>query len=116
LLLAHPWPGNVRELKHAMESALVEAEGTSLGASHLSGTLRAEFPEAVPDAGRAMEPFKERVQRYEKQLLLEALVSSGWNQSAAARALQMPLRTLTYKMRSYGIGRRAETPAASDSH
>jgi DNA-binding NtrC family response regulator len=53
LLLAHPWPGNVRELKHAMESALVEAEGTSLGASHLNGTLRAESPRLCLTQGGA---------------------------------------------------------------
>lgn len=37
------------------------------------------------------------------QLILEALAAEGGSQTAAARRLEMPLRTLIHKMKAYGI-------------
>jgi DNA-binding NtrC family response regulator len=42
-------------------------------------------------------------ERFEAELILEALRRSGGNQTKAARALNMPVRTLTHKMQMLGI-------------
>ena len=41
--------------------------------------------------------------RYEAELIVQALRDAGWNQTAAAQALGMPLRTLVYKIKVLGI-------------
>jgi DNA-binding NtrC family response regulator len=52
--------------------------------------------------------FRDRIQRYESELILEALKASGWNQSEAARRLNMPLRTMVRKIRTFGLRRPRE--------
>jgi DNA-binding NtrC family response regulator len=48
----------------------------------------------------------EHMQQYEAALLRRALEQTGWNQTEAARVLQLPLRTLARKVKLYGLGRR----------
>ena len=126
LLRAHSWPGNVRELRNAIERAVVIAQGElitpedlpervrrSAGATMLPAMGPASAPPgaslpaaasstvAPPDGASA--DFKDRVRRYEVELLLDALRGADWNQTEAARRLGMPLRTLVHKMKQYGI-------------
>ena len=49
--------------------------------------------------------FKEKVQQFESALLTNALESTNWNKSSAARLLKMPLRTLMFKVKAYRIKR-----------
>jgi DNA-binding NtrC family response regulator len=87
-LAAHSWPGNVRELEHAIERlvALSPAEGLD--------------PSLLPagDAAPADEPatlsLKERVQAYERGLVVEALREARGNRSEAARRLGVSRVTL----------------------
>ena len=41
--------------------------------------------------------------RLEAEVLLDALRACGWNQTHAARRLQMPLRTLVHKIKVHGL-------------
>ncbi|WP_437617538.1 sigma 54-interacting transcriptional regulator [Sorangium sp. So ce1151] len=54
---------------------------------------------ATPVAGG----LKTRLEQIEADLLLEALRASDWNQTEAARRLELPLRTLQHKIKVYGI-------------
>lgn len=47
--------------------------------------------------------FKKRVGQYEEELIREALEQTGGNQTHAAKLLRMPIRTLVYKIKNYGI-------------
>jgi two-component system response regulator AtoC len=51
--------------------------------------------------------FKERIKQqtraYETEIIVEALRQAGGNQTEAARRLQMPVRTLTHKMKELDI-------------
>ena len=47
--------------------------------------------------------FADLVRSYETQLITEALKAAGGNQTKAAEQLGMPLRTLVYTLRSYGL-------------
>lgn len=49
--------------------------------------------------------FKERMEQLEVDVLIGALREAGWNQTEAARRLDMPLRTLQYKIKQHGIKR-----------
>ena len=50
----------------------------------------------------------------EKELILKALEKCGWNQTHAARYLDISRKTLIYRMERHGI-RKAESPQASDN-
>jgi transcriptional regulator with PAS, ATPase and Fis domain len=102
-LLGYSWPGNVRELKHALERAVVLAEGkpkieeTDLPPEVLGGTN--EFDGAED----ALLPLAE----VERRHILRALERLGGNRKETAKALQIAPNTLWRKLRGYGlVGRR----------
>jgi Nif-specific regulatory protein len=101
LLLSYDWPGNVRELRNVIEHAAINAHGTVVTEGHLrdrlAGPQRSARAPDMRDDTRMR--FKERVRNFEVQLIVAALRETGGNQSAAARRLRMPLRTLTHKLR-----------------
>ena len=60
-------------------------------------------PAPVPTPSDGFGDLKMKLQRYESQLILDALRSTRWNQTEAARALGMPLRTLVHKIKAFDI-------------
>ena len=108
-LVAYTWPGNARELRNEVERAAAVAEDEEIVPTDLSETVRARGAIVVRPAQTALVPttgtFRERLQAAEKALLLAALAESDHNVTATARKLDMPLRTLQYKVRELGIRR-----------
>ena len=117
LLLRYPWPGNIRELRNAIEHAVVVAQGRMVQPIDLPRRIR-DFASTVlqddahgPSTGvgapvaaaAAPSDLREGVQRYEMQVILEALRSAKGNRTEAARRLQVPVRTLSHKIKQYGI-------------
>jgi len=108
-LEAYSWPGNVRELRNIIERAVVLAEGKSIQLADLTervrGGARAQRtqvePESVDEQGSA--DYRERVRKFETELILRALHKANGNQTEAAKALNLPLRTLVHKIQTYGI-------------
>ena len=118
LLQTYGWPGNVRELRNVIERAVVIAQEETITADDLSERVR-KAPAAAPAGGGAAlegeEPvgdIKDRLRRYEAELLLEALRQNDWNQTKTAAALNMPLRTLVHKMRTLGLRKRYDSKSS----
>ena len=121
---AYAWPGNVRELRNAIERAALVAEGERVAEQDLPervrGTHRVEpalDPEATgEDEDPALAPaegaddLRARLLRYEAKLIVDALRATQWNQTEAAQALGMPLRTLVYKIKTLGIRKLGYAP------
>ncbi len=129
LLQRYSWPGNVRELRNIIERAVVVTEGEIITAEDLTDRLRSysatsdqtgevrkqrptqdlnqaiaegSYDPDTPTDGESLA-FKDRVQKFERQLLLQALQVSKWNQTEAAKYLDMPLRTLVHKIKTYEL-------------
>jgi DNA-binding NtrC family response regulator len=111
-LEAYAWPGNVRELRNVIERAVVLAEGQAILPDDLTDRVRggsralaSPEPPDEPAEQPGDEPgdYKEHVRRYEAELILRALHKHNGNQTEAARALNLPLRTLVHKIQTYGI-------------
>jgi transcriptional regulator with PAS, ATPase and Fis domain len=109
LLTIYRWPGNVRELRNVMERAVIVSRGEMITPEDLSERLRGvpapsgsptDMPPSDVDPDVA---FKDRIKDYETQLILDALRRADGNQTAAAKMLKMPLRTLVHKIKLYGI-------------
>lgn len=110
-LQKYDWPGNVRELKNAIERAMIlQDEGLldiqwfpqriwdSQGDSRVA-TRNGHF--SIPDGGIDLY-------NVEKELIRQALVKSGGNQSKASRLLSITRDTLRYKMKKYQLKKQPE--------
>ena len=109
-IVAYDWPGNVRELQNVIERVSVLAKSDRIGAADLpSEIIRAESRIAsinlkLPDEGIDFEAI-------EKEILLLALEKHGWNQTQAAKYLNMSRKTLIYRMEKFSLA--PDTPPSS---
>jgi len=120
VLEAYRWPGNVRELRNVIDRAVVITRGDRITLEDLPERVRAAAPATsdAPPPTTSLPPddplldYKERVrqrmQAYETDLILEALERHQGNQTEAAKALGMPVRTLAHKIQQYGIKKKFE--------
>ena len=112
-LMAYHWPGNVRQLEHALERAVILAQGMEITATDLPPEIRAApeprkaEPMSAPAPWGAGEPdtlsIKEHTARLEAALITLALERTAGNRTAAARLLEISYKALVYKIREYGI-------------
>jgi DNA-binding NtrC family response regulator len=116
-LEAYSWPGNVRELRNVIERAVVLAEGKAIQLTDLTERVRGGVAsrqsqvevevegDAGGDAGAdaGSSDYRERVRKFETELIIRALHKANGNQTEAAKSLNLPLRTLVHKIQTYGI-------------
>jgi DNA-binding NtrC family response regulator len=98
----HDWPGNVRELENLIERLVIlrgegEIQVEDLPTAFRQGpaTLRPEAPR-IPTTGLA---FNEVVDRFEADLILQALEQTHWNKNRAAQLLGLNRTTLIEKIK-----------------
>jgi two-component system response regulator AtoC len=104
VLRAHRWPGNVRELEHAVERAVVLAEGPDIGEENLPDSARSPPPGALRLPPEGSLSVKRGVRSLEEQLIRAALERTGGNRTRAAELLEISYRALLYKIKDYGLG------------
>ncbi|WP_295473424.1 sigma 54-interacting transcriptional regulator [uncultured Pseudomonas sp.] len=94
-LATHAFPGNVRELKGMVERAVLLCEDGQLSLEHFICR-----PGALPER----EPgLRQRLERFERSLLIESLHSNGGNRTRTARQLGVARRTLQYRLQRLNI-------------
>jgi two-component system NtrC family response regulator len=99
-LLQYNWPGNVRELQNVLERQAVLAKDGVIRVEDLPSEIRrsesriANINLKLPDEGVDLEEI-------EKEILLQALEKSGWNQTQAAKYLNISRKTLIYRMEKF---------------
>ena len=100
MIRAHPFPGNVRELSAALSRSLMTAAGDRLTPVDLRPTSIAAGAAiaAAPPAARAP-----RLVYDEATQIRDALTSSGWNVSEAARRLGMSRATINRKIKRHRL-------------
>ena len=99
LLMGYHWPGNVRELENAIEHAVLVCEGNCVQSHHLPpALLTAEASETDTKTSLA-----DRVASYEKELIQDALKTTGGNCARAAKLLNTTERILGYRIKKYAI-------------
>jgi two-component system, NtrC family, response regulator HydG len=102
------WPGNVRELENTIEAMVALSVDGELDLSHLPRQsepgARVE-PAQPPSLGD--QPFgltlKQRVEAYERGVIVTALEASGGNRQKAAKLLGLSRATLHDKLHRYRI-------------
>ena len=114
-LSANEWKGNVRELEHAIEQAIVLASDAEIGLEDLPASVRAAAASATAEApvgaaapasstSASFKDAKQRVvERFERQVIGEALARHHGNVSKAAEELGMYRQHLQVKLAEYKI-------------
>ena len=104
-LEGYGWPGNVRELENAIEHGLALCDGDTIDLGDLPVSVgRTGQAEALRDQLRQGEAnYEDTVQRFETEILLEALETHHWNQTRTGKALGLTRRVLKTKMDKFGL-------------
>ncbi len=101
-LSRYRWPGNIRQLENAVERLVVLAVGDDITESDLPDEFRTSpqqrdsFLLELPEEGISLEAV-------ERELLVRALEKFNWNQTQAARYLDISRRTLIYRMEKHRL-------------
>jgi DNA-binding NtrC family response regulator len=104
-LRRHPWPGNVRELRNIVMRAAILAAENEIRLSDLPERIRHSSPVKPPLPTTTLDEM-------ERQMILQALDQTGGHQAKAAQVLGISRRTLSRKLKSYGVGDACEALVA----
>ena len=123
ILVNATWRGNIRELKHAIEAAMIVADGDLIERRHLPAYLlrdlrpvdeglatsaagAADRADRADTDGEPLLPLPERLAHSERLWIQEALTNSRGQIGSAAAMLGIPRQTLQSKMKKYGLEQR----------
>jgi transcriptional regulator with PAS, ATPase and Fis domain len=104
-LRRHAWPGNVRELRNVISKSLIFASGPSIGLADLGLAVDSSRGHFGDVSGLSLE-------RNEREMVFKALAESGGHQRNAAKLLGISSRTLSRKLKLYGVGEVLEESVA----
>ena len=125
-LTEYPFPGNVRELANILERAITLCENDIITPDNLQLTLTSppdeQFTQPVYDGeedaqepggaidktpGSVLPKDEESLDSYleniEKSVIVDALETTRWNKTAAAKKLGITFRALRYKLKKLGL-------------
>ena len=94
-LRQYPWKGNIRELEHAVERAVIIADGPELTDRDFS-LQQSSLPSEDKPAVTTLEEM-------EIQMIRQAVEACAGNLSAVAARLGISRQTLYNKMKKYGL-------------
>jgi two-component system response regulator HupR/HoxA len=103
LLSTADFPGNVRELENEIERAWVLADNEGYITPDL---LSPRFAAAAEADSRCDQTLRGKMERFEEQVIRDALVENAGNQTRTAVALGVSRRALIDKINKYGISGR----------
>ncbi len=92
----HSWPGNIRELRNVLERAVVLATSETIGLK--------ELPDKLLDTKESEgDSLKNKIDFYEKKVIVDTLEAHNWNKEEAARMLGVDLATIYRKIKKLDI-------------
>jgi DNA-binding NtrC family response regulator len=107
-LQLHSWPGNVRELRNIVERLLLLATEGQVDLATVQQALPKSFSSGeVASANVASGALADRVQSFEREMILAELKRTHHNVSLAAKALGLERSHLYKKAEQLGIDLRA---------
>ncbi len=105
MLTEYSWPGNIRELKNVIERAIILGNNDSLLLDHLPLEIIAKTsaPSEVPMTSPfRLPPEGIDIEEVERELIRQALEVTEWNQSKAAKKLNLGIDAFRYRMKKFG--------------
>jgi DNA-binding NtrC family response regulator len=110
-LAAHSWLGNIRELRNVMRNAVVQCRGVIIEPDHIRLALGITEPtdtapksEATTSAPMPLRKLRDQaLATIERKAIADALRYTKGNKAAAARLLEVDVKTLYAKLRLYDL-------------
>jgi DNA-binding NtrC family response regulator len=99
---SYRWPGNVGELEQVIDRIVAFCRSDQVAVSDLPEVLRREQVE-IDVLHLDLPPHGISLEGIEKSLILRALKKFNWNQSRAARYLDLSRKTFIYRMEKFGL-------------
>jgi transcriptional regulator with PAS, ATPase and Fis domain len=99
-LIGYEWKGEVRELENIIERAVIFCKGEFITLKDLPQSIKPN--NFVTDFSKPGS-LEDSVRKFEKELILRALESNGYNKEKTAEILQVGLSTLYRKLKELGI-------------
>ena len=107
-LQSYTWPGNVRELRNMVERLMLLATEGQVDLTTVQMALpKSSVAGPMPDVALASGPLADRVQSFEREVILAELKRSHHNMSVAAKSLGLERSHLYKKAEQLGIDLRA---------
>lgn len=106
--MSYDWPGNVRELENTIERAVALTEGERVTREDLAGRIREGSLRGGAggvDLGPEGVVLEERLADVERSYISKALAMTGGNLTQAAKLLNIPFRSIRYRVKKLGIER-----------
>jgi DNA-binding NtrC family response regulator len=98
-LVEYDWPGNIRALRHAVERAVILADGELIGARDLQLNYSSEPPQADSE----VMPTIYNLDHLERETISKVLRKHGFNISRAANELGLTRASLYRRMEKHDL-------------
>ncbi len=98
MLSGYHWPGNVRELRNVMERAVLVCLEPKIKPHHLTESIQRKHKNEKMETRSSLDLVAK-----EQELLIAALEQCNWNQTKAAKKLNITRSALRYRLQKYGI-------------
>jgi DNA-binding NtrC family response regulator len=102
----YEWPGNVRELENMMERIAILTNNEVITLSDLPERIQKILPQDqalpldIPEEGIFLDTA---VNEFERKLILQALIKTGWVKNKAAQLLNLNRTTLIEKIKRQNL-------------
>jgi DNA-binding NtrC family response regulator len=100
---SYSWPGNVRELRNVIERAVLLGSGPVLG---VEDVIMGRSTPVAAEAGKKLFSLPAKGFKFdelEKDIVLQALERTAWNQTRAGELLGMTRDQIHYRMEKFGL-------------
>lgn len=103
--LSYHWPGNIRELKNVIERAMILENEEYILPEHLPIELLKNDIQVrnMPNSQISIPAGGIDIEQFEKELIRQALEITKWNQTKAAKLLNLTRDALRYRMQKFGF-------------
>ena len=104
VLLRYHWPGNIRELENLIERIIVLSKGNDpIELKDIPFEILISSGQDIKDEAFPKTGLIKAREEFEKRLVLNALETTGWNQTEAAKILKISRNHFVQKTRQLGI-------------
>jgi len=107
VLEQYEWPGNVRQLENEIERAVTLVEdGAFIRAQDFSDEVRRYIEnQKTISLLSSRKSLKDAMEELEREMILQAMESTDWNQTQAAKELGISRQGLIQKLKRYNLDR-----------
>ncbi len=107
VLETYSWPGNIRELRNILEYSVLSSQNGRIKIENLPLLFMSQ---KTAESESNIADYHGALKKFEKDLVLGALVKSNWRIHRAARSLKISCSTLKRKVKQHRLAEKTTRP------